>query len=221
MGHANKIVDRVRIRVREICNPIVAPLRRRFLHNQNFTIISNNCWAGHVYRYYNICYNTPTVGLFFFSDDYIKFVYNLRHYLESELRFISIKESKYQNELINRGHINCPIGRLDDIEVVFLHYKSSEEAFIKWNRRKQRVIWDNIYFKFSEQNLCSFENLLAFDSLMTDKKLVFVSEDYGLKSQIVFKEYIGEHSVPNDTLNFRKYVNLTRFLNQKPFKLHQ
>ena len=50
--------------------------QRKFLH-KDFTIISNNCFAGIVYRNNALPYNTPTAGLFFMADDYIKFVYNI------------------------------------------------------------------------------------------------------------------------------------------------
>ncbi len=221
MGVLHQKLNSIRVEGREICNPYFAPIRRLSLKDKNFTIISNNCWAGHVYRYYGLGYNTPTIGLFFFSKDYIRFVKNLKYYIENDLEIISVNQSNYYEELVQRGHLNCPIGRIDDIEIVFLHYSSNKEALEKWNRRKDRIVWNNLYYKFSEQNLCTFEDLKSFDSLPTQNKFVFVSEDYGLESQIVFKEYRGMHSVPNDTTLFRKYINLTGFLNQAPFKLHQ
>ena len=38
------------------------------------TIFSNNCWGGMIYESYNLPKNSPTVGLFFFADDYIFFL---------------------------------------------------------------------------------------------------------------------------------------------------
>lgn len=70
--------------------------------------------------------------------------------------------------------------------MIFLHYKSEDEAYEKWNRRKQRIVWDNIFYKMSEQNLCREIDLKRFDRLETDKKFVFVSRDYGLSSQILW-----------------------------------
>ena len=46
---------------------------------------------------------------------------------------------------IEKFQHHCPIGILDDIEVIFLHYKSEDEAYQKWNRRKERIVWDNIF----------------------------------------------------------------------------
>ncbi|MDE6218484.1 MAG: DUF1919 domain-containing protein, partial [Muribaculaceae bacterium] len=47
--------------------------RRRKLKHNDFTIISNNCWAGTaVYQPFGLKYNTPTVGLFIIDEDYIQ-----------------------------------------------------------------------------------------------------------------------------------------------------
>lgn len=206
----------LRIKVREFFNPYLGAVRlKRGKVNPNFTIISNNCWAGHVYRYFNVPYQTPTIGLFIFSEDYVKFCKQLKDYLSSELKFISIEESKYKDILKERKNDNVPIGVLKDIEIVFLHYHSEDEAREKWNRRKSRMNWNNLYFKMSEQNLCSFDCLMEFDSLPTEQKVVFVSKDYNLKSQIIFKEWEGKGEILNDTTNFRKYINLEEFLKQK------
>ena len=38
------------------------------LLNKKFTIISNNCWGGWVYREFAVPYQTPTIGLFFLAS---------------------------------------------------------------------------------------------------------------------------------------------------------
>ena len=208
------IIDRFRIPIRERLNPYFGYLRRKFgnIKNTPFTIISNNCWAGHVYRYFNLPYQTPTIGLYFFSSDYVKFVHNLKKYMNMDLIMIDINQSKYANILIERGHPNVPIGKLGDIEIIFLHYHSNQEALDKWNRRKKRINWGNLYFKMSEQNYCTEEYLRKFDELPTSKKVVFVSRDYGLKSQVLFREYLNNGEIPNDTTHFRRYLNLSKWL---------
>lgn len=68
---------------------IIATIRRIFLlKNRDFTIISNNCWGGHVYRYFNLPYQSPTVGLFIVSKDYIKLLKNFVFYMETPITFI-------------------------------------------------------------------------------------------------------------------------------------
>lgn len=221
------ILQQIHIKIREATNPYLGPLRRKSLEKvgkEKFTIISNNCWGGHVYRWYSIEYNSPTIGLYFFSGDYIKFIYNLKHYINTEPKFITYKESRYKNILEERGgkNMHCPIAVLDDIEIIFLHYKTQQEAQKKWTRRKKRIEWDNLYFKMSEQNSCTIEHLQAFDQLPTTHKFVFTHKDYGLKSQIVFKDFEKFAYVKDDTTYFRRYINLTKWLLQREnYKRHQ
>lgn len=218
------IIDKFRVKTREkILNPILNRKRRMCLKNQYFTIISNNCWGGHVYRFFGSTYDSPTVGLYFFSEDYVKFVSHLKEYLDMPLKFITYRESRYRDILETRGgrDIQCPIGVLNDIEIIFLHYYSQEEALEKWTRRKSRIHWDNIIIKMSEQNLCKLDHLKMFDSIHVKKKLVFTTKDYGLESQVIFGDYLGKDEVSNDTLHFRKYVDLIKLINGLPFRKHQ
>lgn len=62
--------------------------RRKQLKNTDFTIISNNCWGGMIYESYNLPKQSPTVGLFFMASDYIKFISDLRGFVNGELIFI-------------------------------------------------------------------------------------------------------------------------------------
>lgn len=215
-----------RVKIREFLNPYLGPIRQRLAdatptgENASFTIISNNCWAGHVYRYFNLPYNSPTIGLYFFSDDYIKFIYNIRDYCTKNLEFIDYKQSKYSAILSQRGgnNITCPIAKLGDIEIVFLHYKTEDEVIKKWHRRCERINWNKIYYKMTEQNLCTVEHLKLFDELPSNNKFVFVSHDYGLESQVIFKKMLNKKEVSNDTVYFRRYINLISFIKGLPFK---
>lgn len=208
----------VRVKVREETNPMLGKFRRKKLKDPNVTIISNNCWGGHVYRYFGLPYMSPTIGLYFYAEDYVKFCSKLEYYLEQELKFIDASESSHTEDVKKK---KCPIGKLDDIEIVFLHYKSEEEAFQKWERRKERINMKNIVFKFSEQNLCLPEHVLAFDSLPYSRKLVFTTEDYGFNSQVLWGGSCVKGNIPNDTILFREYVDLANFMNGNEFRRKQ
>lgn len=207
------IFDSLRIKLREKTNPYLAAGRlKKAGINPDFSIISNNCWAGHVYRYFGVNYKTPTVGVYLFAPDYLKFVKDLKKYINTDLQFISYEQSKYKDEIVKRHQEKVPIGLLEDIEIMFLHYKTEDEARQKWNRRKTRINWDNLFFKITEMNLCTPDILKEFDELPYEKKVTFVTRDYGLKSQILFKESEGMKEVNNDTTNFKKYINLADWL---------
>lgn len=179
----------------------------------DFTIISNNCWGGRVYQRYALPYTSPTVGLMFYADEYIKFVSNLKYYLDQELTFIPKTESKYYQYYKEKDKY-YPIGVLDDIEIVFLHYKSEEEARKKWNRRKARINWNNLIVKFNDQNRCTPEHIKAFDQLPYQHKVCFVANPVkGTKNTILFKEFEGLNCIPNDIQSYVKYIDIDKYLN--------
>lgn len=183
------------------------------LKNKDFTIISNNCWGGRIYQRYALQYTSPTVGLMFYADEYIKFVSNLRYYVEHELTFIPKTKSKYYQYYKDKEKY-YPIGVLDDIEIVFLHYKSEEEAREKWNRRKARINWDNLIVKFNDQNRCTPEHIKAFDKLPYKHKICFVANVVeGTKCTIQFKEFEGQNFIPNDITTYGKYLDIDKYIN--------
>lgn len=68
-----------------------------------------------IYESYNLPKNSPTVGLFFFAEDYICFLENLKEFVEAPLEFISPEDSKWKarRELVNDKRFgNYPIGQL-------------------------------------------------------------------------------------------------------------
>ena len=134
------------------------------------------------------------------------------YYLSQDLHFITHEQSKYSEILKERKTPPCPIAQLDDIEIVFLHYHSEEEAKTKWNRRKGMMDKSHIIVKMIEQNYCTLEQLMTFDNLHFKNKIVFVHKDYGLASQIICKEFAKQGEVTNDTDQFRRHVNLIKLV---------
>ena len=128
------------------------------LSNRDFTIISNNCWGGMIYESYGMRKLSPTVGMFFLADDYIRFVCDLKTYVNQPLTMIEPHNSKYYDILSADRPVDYPIGKIGDVEMMFLHYKSNEEAIEKWNRRVDRINWDNLLIKFNDNNGCTEKN---------------------------------------------------------------
>lgn len=210
MKTIKKILKKIRLKI----NKCGSKRRRRKLINKDFSIISNNCYAGIIYQYLGLKYNTPTVGLFFFSDEYIRFVENFREYIKQNLTFIDTKDSKYYSILKKNGEENAIIGILKDIEIVFLHYKSREEAYEKWTRRCKRLS-KNIIFKFNDQNLCSYENIKRFDKLPEKYKLFFSSKNYSeIKSCIWVKKYKKRDDIKEDYYSGHKYFDIIDYINR-------
>ena len=87
-------------KLKKIYYRYIGKITQKKLKFTNFTIISNNCFGGIFYRNNALEYLSPTCGLFFIGKEYIKFIYNLRHYLEiDEINEIQIDESQYSDYL--------------------------------------------------------------------------------------------------------------------------
>lgn len=150
--------------------------------------------------------------MFFIAEEYIKFIYNLKYYIESDIEFIEIEDSKYSDYL---KKIQYPglIAKIKDIEICFLHYSSKEEAIKKWNRRKARINWDNIVYKFNDQNLCSYSHLKKFMEFKANKKICFTSKKYAELDTVQIKKYERYEYVLDDIKSYKKYIDIYRFLN--------
>lgn len=205
--------ETVRLKIRKYYIKATYKLRRKKINCDNFTIISNNCWGGIVYQSYGLKYNTPTVGLFFMAEDYIKFVFNIREYLNYELKFINYKESK-RYKLLGET-LNYPIARLNDIEIYFMHYKTENEAREKWERRCKRINWNKILFKFSNQNCCSKEHIKKFMALPEKNKVCFVNKDFHVDGIIKIKQLFQSEDVKASYEPFgnSKYINVNKLIN--------
>ena len=189
--------------------------RRIGLKGNNFTIVSNNCFAGFVYQKFDIPYNTPFVGLFILGPDYIELLKNFNILIKEKLVFIKGDESKYKDYLIKTNRFNkYPIGKLgNNVEIHFLHYKSETEAQEKWNRRLKRMNFNNILFKFSDNDMSNLKLIKEFDNLPFKNKICFTSKNIpNIKSQIYLRKYKNEQSVNNEwaaisTMKMKKIIN--------------
>ena len=171
-------IDKLASVYEEVSNRTFADIRRNKLNNTDFSIISNNCWGGHVYRRYGLLYSSPTIGMYFYSEEYIKLLRNLDRNLFLPFSVVNANESKYYQDLLRKGQKNVFIGKLgNEIELVLLHYHSKEEAEEKWARRLARVNLNNLIVKMSEMNMCSEKHLLEFDEMNYRKKVLFVAKE--------------------------------------------
>lgn len=164
------------------------------------SIISSNCFAGRIMQDLGMQYNTPTLGLYFFADDYIEFLSNLKYYLtEAKLEFLDQSRYPLANERRKQWSHWYPIGLLGGkVEIQFLHYHSETEASEKWYRRAARVNWDNLFIIGMEQNLCTEDCIRAFDKLNFERKLFFSSKDLPDLKSNCFLELFAEQGEVGD-----------------------
>lgn len=210
----------LRLKVLKIIRIGLSKQRAKKLNRQSFTIISNNCWGGMIYESYGLMKQSPTVGLFFMPDDYIRFIKNLKSNVSAELRFIPPEKSKWYSEVKSDSRYGSyPVGILNnDIEIFFLHYRNKKEAESKWRRRCERINWSNLIVKFNDQNGCTRENVIDFLSTDFSNKLFFTVKDWTIsdtetiiKIRQPFKKlYILASYEP---FGNSRYINVTNYIN--------
>lgn len=184
------------------------------LKNKNFSIISNNCWGGGIYQRLNLPYTTPTIGLYFYADDYIKFLSNLEYYLSLTPIIISKEQSKYKDQLLNlKVYRDFPIGVLDDIEIIFLHYRDGKKAVSKWEKRKERVNLHNLIVKFNDQNDCTEDHLLNFEKLPFKNKICFTAQEYASCQNLSIIRQRNSNHIRSDMRAFKKPINMIEYIN--------
>ncbi len=138
---------------------------RNRLENRNITIISANCVGGVIYHELGLEFDSPTINLYFEAQDYVKFVTNLKKYLTYELVEID-SENDY------------PCALCGDITLHMVHYNSFCEAKAKWEERKERINYENLYFIMVDRDGCKKEDVLKFNELPYKNKVFLTYKDY-------------------------------------------
>ena len=160
-----KKIIKVRNFYRDTLRYFINKNKRKKLTNKSFTLLSSNCTGGVIYHQLGLEFTSPTINLYMNPSDFIKFCANLKFYLGLEL--VEVKDKKY----------NYPIAKLEDITIHMVHYNSFIEAKQKWNERKKRINFENIYIICLERDGCSYEDIEAFDKLPFKNKVIFVKQD--------------------------------------------
>lgn len=198
---------------------IAQKINRIGLKNRDFTIISDNCWGNFLYQDFGIEYQSPFVGLFIFSPDYIDLLENFDEMMTKELVFISAECSRYAKQLREWNTLGTyPIATLGGrIEIHFLHYHSEQEAKDKWGRRKKRINKKNVLVKFCDRDLCTPELIKRFDSLPFKHKICFTAKSYPYQSVVALTHEFGKEMVENEWKHYKKDVSIKKILNSLPF----
>lgn len=166
------------------------------LKNKEFSIISRDCIGGILYHQLGEKFLSPTINLFFTIEDFNYFCRYLNKYISTEL--IELKDKK----------VDYPVGilkpktlfkKLKPIRVDFMHYETFENAKQKWDERKKRINYKNIFVV----NSCCYStelDTLSNNDIKDWKKIKFpkvilVEKSFGFKNEFIVKK-------PENTVDF-------------------
>lgn len=178
-------------------NRKIRPVRKLF-RDGSLTVISQNCIGGVFSHDMHLPFQSPTVNLCIPAADYVKFVNNLEHYLQME------PELHWGEEY--------PVGRLEDVEILFVHYDTCLEAGEAWERRKKRVNLRNVLVLSTDRDGFD-ETVFEQWKTITYPKLLFTArkEFAADPDSLFFPEYEGAGCVL-DLISKRKFYKDNRLI---------
>ena len=168
------------------------------LKNKNFSLIASNCNGAMILHDLNMRFNSPFVDLWIKPQDFIKMCQNLSDYMNSDLQFTSEKGIDY------------PVGILKDIKIYFQHYNSNKAAEDKWNKRKERINYENIFILFTDRDGCTKQDLIDFDNLKYKNKAVFVHKPMPDISSAVYIRGFEQNDSVGMCMNYRGRFSMKR-----------
>lgn len=159
---------------------------RRTLTNKTPSFLCPNCIGGILFHDLALQFRSPMVNLMMKQPDFVKFVLNIEHYLSQELRFFE------------KPGYSCPCATLDDVTIHFTHYSSPEIAARKWEDRKSRIDWDNLFIFATERDGLTKEEIAQLGQLKCRGLVVFTSNYYpDIPYAIQISKYAQQGSVGN------------------------
>ena len=173
--------------------------KKNRLKNKDFSIIASNCNGTFMYYDMRIRYLTPTVNLVIEMNDFVKLAENLEAYMEKEI-------VKLESD------VPYPTGMLDDIKIMFMHYPTFEEGVEKWNERKKRINWENLFIVGTEKDGCTYETIQRFDRLPYENKVIFTHIEYPEFSSAYYIEGFEERDEIGVLTNYKEQFWKRRYL---------
>lgn len=168
-------------------------IRKILVNNKNirnlkcidFSIISSDCTGGVLSHDLNLQFLSPTINMFFSAQDFIKFLNNIRAYLQYEFVDITTENDSW------------PVAKVGDIYLQLVHYKSVLDAQQAWDRRKERINWNKICVIMNDRNGCTEKELIEFEKLNYKNKIFLTcNKEWCKKYKCAY--YISKSEVNND-----------------------
>ena len=179
--------------------------RKSKLLRQDFSIISNTCWAYDVYGYLDIEPQTPTSRMIIWPLHYIKLLDRLDSYLSLPLTFKrKCITPRYDYSNI---HIVCQLG---DIEIHFVHDTEFEIAGTRWKSGVEKLNRENLFIVMDDAHFpLTIDIAAAFDRLKYENKVLLTPYDFGDLRSVC--RYSKDKVWLRAALNINHYIRYERF----------
>ncbi len=156
------------------------------LKRSDFSLICSNCVAGLFYHSYNLPFLSPTINTDFNGEGFLVFANDLEVYLNKPI---------LDEHLTKDGFI---AGTLSEYEIIFPHSKTFEEATHEWNRRKERINFNNVIVMWNaKEKIVDSKLVCLFDKLPYRKMMFTIDESLKNHPNTIFmKEFKTFSSMP-------------------------
>ena len=171
---------------RIVCIPGFTLEKYRQLQRSRLSIFSRNCFAGLISNKLGLPFRSPFINITIKDEDFVRFMRHPRVYMEEELIFSFKEYSDWDGYEI--ATFNC-----GNVPILMNHSPDFDEAVRKWNERKQKINWYNIFVTMMTN---SPEVLEQFDALPHGKKICFVPFKSDLDSAFYVPPEITKILVP-------------------------
>lgn len=118
------------------------------------SIISDNCWGGLTYHSLGLQFNSPFINMFSSEESYIKLLENFEYYMSQPLELLG---EQWEEGL----KWNYPVMGWGDVQLHFNHYNSEESAVSSWNRRIERMNYENLLVEMRIYSKEALDRFLA------------------------------------------------------------
>lgn len=176
---------------------IIEKAKKKF-KNKPISLISQQCIGGVIYHDMEMQFLSPTINLYFEAKDFIKFVEKLKYYIN-----LPIKVTKIEDKII---------GYLDDIKIIFLHYKTIEDAKTKWEERKKRILWNKLFIICTDRDGFDEECFIKLKKLNYPKALITRNAKWKKEDFVIYLEQYQEEKYVPDTIPKREFYQENKII---------
>ena len=192
-------------KIRNILRHNTKKYRVSKLENKDFSIISNNCCGSLVYRLLDMPFSSPTIGTIIGKKEFFEFCYHLCEYCGMDMEELK-EEDKKQYEY-SAGILRGKNG-LVDIIVYFPHENNPKEAIAKWNRRRKRINYDNVFIMYDTHMYIAQNDFENFKRIPYKNKVMFVEKNKGLNNPNVFEFNCYKKETYSGTVLFKEIFRI-------------